>query len=97
MKNIRNKQIKSNIVIQKEEVPISRTLTSIVTLKVLINPSTSLLLKDNNQESIILAYNPVFYIQTKHIDIQHHYIKRINLQFISTLMIIIDGLTKALT
>lgn len=33
-----------------------------------------ILLKINNQSSIALAYNPVFYSETKHIDIQHHYI-----------------------
>lgn len=33
-----------------------------------------ILLKGNNQGSIALAYNLVFYSRTKHIDIQYHYI-----------------------
>ena len=32
-------------------------------------------LKGDNQGSIALAHNPVFYSRTKHIDIQHHYIR----------------------
>lgn len=31
--------------------------------------------KGNNQESIMLAYNPVFHARTKLINIQHHYIR----------------------
>lgn len=31
-------------------------------------------LKEDNQDSIALAYNLVFHSKTKHIDIQHHYI-----------------------
>lgn len=61
-------QIKDDIIGQEEEVP-SRTLISIATLTAPVNPSTSLSLKDDNQRSIILAHNPVFYAQTKYIDI----------------------------
>lgn len=32
-------------------------------------------LKGDNQGSIALAYNPVFHSRTKHINIQHHYIR----------------------
>lgn len=32
-------------------------------------------LKGDNQESLALAHNPVFHARTKHIDIQHHYIR----------------------
>lgn len=45
-------------------------------------------LKGNNQGSIALAHNPVFYLRTKHINIQHHYIqdelasKRIELSYV---------------
>ena len=51
----------------------------------------------------IMAHNPVFHARTKHIDIQHHYIrdeveaKRIELPYVPTGGIIADGLTKALT
>ena len=60
-------------------------------------------LKGDNQGSIALAYNPVFYSRTKHINIQHDYIcdevtsKRIDLSYIPTDQMIADGLTKALT
>ena len=60
-------------------------------------------LKGDNQGSIALAHNPVFYSRTKHIDIQHHYIrdevasKRIDLSYVPTDQMIADGLTKALT
>ncbi len=60
-------------------------------------------LKGDNQGSIALAYNPVFHSKTKHIDIQHHYIRdkvvsrRIELSYMPTEEMIADGLTKALT
>lgn len=47
-------------------------------------------LKGDNQGSIALAHNPVFHSRTKHIDIQHHYIRdevaaqRIQLSYIPT-------------
>lgn len=60
-------------------------------------------LKGENQGSIALAHNPVFYSRTKHIDIQLHYIRdevaspRIELFHVPTEEMIADGLTKALT
>lgn len=60
-------------------------------------------LKDNNQRLIALTHNLVFYSRTKHIDIQHHYIrneveaKKIELSYIPTDEIIADGFTKTLT
>ncbi len=60
-------------------------------------------LKGDNQGSIALAHNPVFHSRTKHINIQHHYIrdkvalKRIELSYVTTDQMIADGLTKALT
>ncbi len=60
-------------------------------------------LKGDNQGSIALAHNPVFHSRTKHIDIQHHYIrdkvasKRIELSYVPIEEMIADGLTKALT
>lgn len=60
-------------------------------------------LKRDNQGSIALAHNPVFYSKTKHINIQHHYIRnevaaqRIQLSYIPTDEMIANGLTKALT
>lgn len=60
-------------------------------------------LKGDNQGSIALAHNPVFHARTKHIDIQHHYIrdevaaKRIELAYVPTNEMIADGLKKLLT
>ena len=59
-------------------------------------------LKSNNQGSIALAYNLVFYLRTKHINIEHHYIhdkvasKKIHLSYVSTDQIIADSLIKIL-
>ncbi len=96
-------QIRDDIARQEGEVPSSRILTSIAALTTPANPSTSLPLKGDNQGSIALAHNTVFHAQTKHIDIQHHYIcdkvtaGRINLQYIPTSEMIANGLIKALT
>ena len=63
----------------------------------------AILLKSNNQGSIALAHNPVFYLRTKYIDIQHYYIhdevasKKIELLYLPTHQMIADGLTKILT
>lgn len=60
-------------------------------------------LKGDNQGSIALAHNPVFHSRTKHINIQHHYIRdevasqRIKLFYVPKEEMIADGLTKALT
>lgn len=63
----------------------------------------SIPLKGDNQGSIALAHNPVFHARTKHIDIQHHYIRdevaegRIELTYVPTDKTVADGLTKPLT
>ena len=67
------------------------------------DPQIVIPLKGDNQGSIALAHNPVFHPRTKHIDIQHHYIRdevasrRIELSYVPTDQMIADGLTKALT
>lgn len=72
-KSTRTEQIKDNTLGQEEKVS-SRILTSIAILAAPANLSTSLSLKDDNQGSIALVHNLVFHAQTKHIDIQNHYI-----------------------
>lgn len=60
------------------------------------------LLKSNNQSSFPVAYNLVFYVKTKDINMQYHYIcdkvaaKKIELIYISTDKVIANGLTKLL-
>jgi reverse transcriptase-like protein len=56
----------------------------------------------DNQGAIALAQNPQFHARTKHIDIQHHFVREnqdkglVDIQYISTDNQIADGLTKAL-
>lgn len=65
--------------------------------------SSSIDLKGDNQSSIALAKNPVLHTRTKHIDIQHHYIRdevtsrRINLVYTPSEEMLADGLTKPLS
>lgn len=60
-------------------------------------------LKSDNQGSIALTHNSVFHSRTKHINIQHHYIRdevaarRVELSYVPTDQMIANGLTKALT
>jgi|SRR5579871_5521089 len=66
-----------------------------------LNPSAVILYGDN-QGAIALAKNPVFHGRTKHIDIQHHFVREkvdsgdICLEYIPTEQQIADGLTKPL-
>ena len=60
-------------------------------------------LKGDNQSAIALANNPVLHSRTKHIDIQHHFIRnevlegRIDLTYVLTEDMFADRLTKPLT
>lgn len=62
-----------------------------------------IIIKWDNQSSISLANNPVLYMQTKHINIQHHYIRnevasgRIHLIYTQTEEMLVDRLTKPLS
>jgi TfoX/Sxy family transcriptional regulator of competence genes len=66
-----------------------------------ISPSAVILYGDN-QGAIALAKNPVFHGRTKHIDIQHHFVREkvesgdVSLEYIPTEQQIADGLTKPL-
>ena len=86
-------EIKANLREQEEEIVVTKPSKEHVPIS----------LKGDNQGSIALAHNHVYHARTKHIDIQHHYIRdevaagRINLQYIPTSEMIADGLTKALT
>ena len=57
---------------------------------------------EDNQSAIALAKNPVHHARSKHIDIQHHYIrekiesKEIDINYMSTDEMIADALTKPL-
>lgn len=66
------------------------------------NQHAKILLRGDNQSAIALASNPVLHQRTKHIDIQHHYIrdeveaKRIEICYVPTGEMVADGLTKSL-
>ena len=55
---------------------------------------------EDNQSAIALAKNPVHHVRSKHIDIQHHYIREKieskEIDFMSTDEMIADALTKPL-
>ena len=56
----------------------------------------------DNQSSLALSENPEYHQRTKHIEVQHHYIReqvgdgKVDLFFVPTLDMSADGLTKAL-
>lgn len=78
-------------------------LRLLMTELVLEDNQSQIAIKGDNQSSISLANNPALHSRTKHIDIQHHYIRdevqqgRINLIYTSTKDMIADGLTKSLS
>lgn len=87
--------------IKQEEKTLLRALISIAAQTALIKSFTSFSLKNNNQRSISLAQNQVLFMKTKYMNILYYYIcnkvvvRKIDLQYISMLKIIIDKLIKA--
>ena len=71
-------------------------------LKDLGFPQESMTIHQDNQSTITLAKNPIHYARTKHIDIQHHYIREcveneaIRLLYIPMEQMVADSLMKAL-
>ena len=71
-----------------------------------LNPSEqatkAVVLYCDNQGAMALAKNPQFHARTKHIDIQHHYVREqvtagnVALEYVPTERQVADGLTKAL-
>ena len=65
-------------------------------------PEKSITILVDNQSCMVLAKNPVFHKRTKHIDIQHHYIRevldegKISLEYCPTEEMTADFLTKEL-
>ena len=63
---------------------------------------TATIIFGDNQGAIALAKNPQFHSRTKHIAIQHHFVRekqadgKVDLQYIPTEKQVADGLTKAL-
>jgi len=65
-------------------------------------PPSPTLIYEDNQSATALAKNPVYHSRTKHIDIQHHFIRdkvearEIELEYMSTENMVADVMTKAL-
>ena len=63
---------------------------------------TATVIFGDNQGAIALAKNPQFHSRTKHIAIQHHFVRekqaegKVDLQYVPTEQQVADGLTKAL-
>lgn len=80
-----------------------RQLTSLIPDPSQVVHPSPITLKGDHQSSIALVNNPVLQTQTKHIDIQHHYIRdevtscKINLVYTATIRMLADGLTKLLS
>lgn len=66
-----------------------------------MKPEGPLLIKGDNQGAISTAHNPMVTVRTKHIDVQHHFIrdrvrrKEIEFSYVPTAMQVADVLTKA--
>ena len=62
-----------------------------------------MIIKVNNQGSMQLSKNPEYHARTKHIDIQHHFIreviemKQVELEYCETGKMVADIFTKPLT
>lgn len=84
----------------KEAVWLRSLLAEIARVGERSLPST--IIYSDNQGAIALAKNPQFHGRSKHIDIQHHYVREkivdgtVELTYIDTSRQIADGLTKAL-
>ena len=67
-----------------------------------MNKAQATIIYYNNQGAITLAKNPQFHTRTKHINIQHHFIRdkvserAVELQYIKTENQVADSLTKPL-
>jgi hypothetical protein len=57
----------------------------------------------DNRSNIVLVKNPKFHIKTKHIELQHHFVRKklksgdVHLTFCSTEKVLVDLLTKGLS
>jgi hypothetical protein len=86
----------------KEAVWLARLLNEITDNLEPNRSPTATIIYGDNQGSIALAKNPVFHARSKHVDVQHHFVREkvasgeVEVQFVPTKDQIADGLTKAL-
>ena len=84
----------------KETIWIRLLMTELGLMQDDASPTVNVLEREG---AIALANNPVLHSRTKHIDIQHHFIRnevtegRIDLKYVPTEHMVADGLTKPLT
>ena len=68
-----------------------------------LSPTEPVTLLGDNQSSIAMAKNPVLHSASKHIDVRHHFVREkvengdLDLQYISTSLMLADALTKPLS
>ena len=86
----------------KEAIWLRRLLTELQVAEEEGHAPVATVIYGDNQGVIVLAKNPQFHARTKHIDVQHHFVRErqhsgeVDLQYIPTDQQVVDGLTKAL-
>ena len=86
----------------KEAIWLRRLLTELRVAEEEGESPVATVIYGDNQGAIALAKNPQFHARTKHIDIQHHFVREkqcsgeVDLQYVPTEKQVADGLTKAL-
>ncbi|KJZ70562.1 hypothetical protein HIM_10030 [Hirsutella minnesotensis 3608] len=86
----------------KEAIWLRRLLTELQVAEEEGHAPAATIIYGDNQGAIALARNPQFHARTKHIDVQHHFVREkqhsgeVDLQYVPTDQQVADGLTKAL-
>ena len=86
----------------KEAIWLRRLLTELQVANEEEHAPAATIIYGDNQGAIALARNPQFHARTKHIDVQHHFVREkqhsgeVDLQYVPTDQQVADGLTKAL-
>jgi len=87
----------------KEAIWLQRLLSQLLGDSQGEDEACAIVIHCDNQGAIALARNPEFHARTKHIDIQHHFVREqvglrtVELEYVPTEQQIADGLTKALS
>jgi hypothetical protein len=86
----------------KEAVWLRRLLVELQVAEEEGHPQIATVIYGDSQSAIALTKNPEFYARTKHVDIQHHFVREkqqsgeVDPRYIPTEQQVVDGLTKAL-
>jgi hypothetical protein len=88
--------------VAKEAIWLHRLLAELGFVESDDTTSTPMTIFEDNQSAIALAKNPIHHARSKHIDIQHHFIREkvesgeVKLEYTSSEEMIADAMTKAL-